>query len=83
MYADAASRSSPAVAPMTLTTPASGSWRPATSSSSVDLPQPDGPTTATSSPARTSQVEPVERHDRGTAAVAARDAAQRDPDVLK
>ena len=61
MYAEAASRSAAAAAPMTLTEPASGSWRPATSSSSVDLPQPDGPTTATTSPARHREVEPLER----------------------
>ena len=43
------------LAPITVRAPASGSCRPATSSSSVDLPQPDGPTTATTSPARTSR----------------------------
>src|SRR4051794_7403498 len=33
--------------------PSSGSCSPASSSSSVDLPQPDGPTIATTSPSRT------------------------------
>ena len=68
---------------MTLTEPASGSWRPATSSSSVDLPQPDGPTTATHLARAHLEVEAVERDHRGAAAVAALDAAQRDPRVLK
>ena len=39
-----------------------GRWRPQTSSSSVDFPQPLGPTTATTSPAATRRPS-GERHD--------------------
>ena len=44
--------------PATLTVPASGSWSPATSSSSVDLPQPEGPTTASTSRSPTARSTP-------------------------
>src|SRR5215218_3816350 len=49
MYAQAARRPAGSVAPPAATMPASGSWSPAASSSSVDLPQPEGPTTASTS----------------------------------
>ncbi len=44
--------------PCTTTEPAVGRSSPATMFSSVDLPQPDGPITATASPARISNVTP-------------------------
>ncbi|KQT94231.1 hypothetical protein ASG49_04850 [Marmoricola sp. Leaf446] len=44
--------------PPTPTTPASECSRPATSRSSVDLPQPEGPTTVTTSPGATSRSSP-------------------------
>ena len=48
----------PSASPATDTVPDVGSWSPAISSSSVDLPQPDGPTTATVSPPLTSSERP-------------------------
>ena len=50
--------------PPTTTRPPSASSRPASSRSAVVLPQPDGPSSATSSPGAQRQVEPVERGDR-------------------
>ena len=47
----------PAV-PSTSTAPAVGATKPATTCSSVDLPHPDGPSTATSEPAATSRSIP-------------------------
>ena len=41
--------------------PRSAGVRPAISSSSVDLPQPDGPTTAKNSPLRMSKIDRAER----------------------
>ena len=54
--------------PARVTVPASGSCSPATSSSSVDLPQPDGPTTAISSSCRTARSIPSRAVTLGTAA---------------
>ena len=47
------------VAGAAVTVPASGSASPQTRSSSVDFPQPLGPTTATVSPSATSSVAPA------------------------
>ncbi len=44
--------------PLTTTVPALGGHRPVTTFMSVDLPQPEGPTTATNSPAATLRVAP-------------------------
>ena len=44
--------------PATRTDPALGNWSPVTSFMSVDLPQPDGPTTATNSPSATETFSP-------------------------
>ena len=52
MYAEASRRGAPGSAPWISTAPSSGSWSPATISSRVDFPQPEGPTTATTSPGR-------------------------------
>ena len=52
--------------PATTTSPSSGTSRPAMMLSSVDLPQPDGPITATNSPWRTVEVGAAQRpHRRG------------------
>ena len=45
--------------PATVTTPCCGSCSPVTSFISVDLPQPDGPTTATNSPFSTRICSPA------------------------
>ena len=44
--------------PATRTRPALGNWSPVTSFMRVDLPQPDGPTTATNSPSATERLSP-------------------------
>ncbi len=46
------------VSPATFTVPPSGSSSPARQASRVDLPEPDGPTTATISPAPTARETP-------------------------
>ena len=55
--------------PPTTTRPPSTSSRPASARSAVVLPQPDGPSSATSAPGATSQGEPVERVHVAVAAV--------------
>ena len=69
--------------PMTVTAPASGSCRPATSSSSVDLPQPGRSHDRDHLAGAHLQVEALERDHGGAAPEAARYAAQRDPGALK
>ena len=66
--------------PATAIVPASGSCRPATSSSSVDLPQPEGPTTPSTSPAPTSRSSPPSA---GHGAEAAGDAPRSPRCVLR
>ena len=44
--------------PLTMTSPEVASHSPVTAFIRVDLPQPDGPTTATNSPVRTESVVP-------------------------
>ena len=53
--------------PSTVIAPAVGRWNPASSESSVDLPQPDGPTIADELAGADLEVERAERVDLGPA----------------
>ena len=72
-------RACPGPAPATATVPVSGRSSPAITISSVDLPEPDGPTRPTASPRAYMQIDILEDMDAG-GAVAEReiDAGQRD-----
>ena len=61
--------------PLTSTTPSEGWMMPASASSSVDLPDPLGPTTPTASPRRTVEVDVAQRPEVAAAAALADRAA--------